>query len=101
MKQLDSFLHTLFWFAPGMFAGIALETYLDVQNHPGLYEMQSAPWYTKLLLHGAVCLTVMAAAWVLRRIIRKKALTIEYKNAEADDLFIGLCAIFIEYDCDC
>ncbi len=72
MKQLDSFLHTLFWFAPGMFAGIALETYLDVQNHPGLYEMQSAPWYTKLLLHGAVCLTVMAAAWVLRRIIRKR-----------------------------
>ena len=44
MKQLDSFLHTLFWFAPGMFAGIALETYLDVQNHPDLYEMQSAPW---------------------------------------------------------
>lgn len=43
MKQLDSFLHTLFWFAPGMFAGIALETYLDVRNHPGLYEMQSAP----------------------------------------------------------
>lgn len=68
MKQLDSFLHTLFWFAPGMFAGIAL----DVQNHPGLYEMQSAPWYTKLLLRGAVCLTVMAAAWVLRRMIRKR-----------------------------
>lgn len=42
MKQLDSFLHTLLWFAPGMFVGIALETYLDVQNHPGLYEMQSA-----------------------------------------------------------
>ena len=37
MKRLDSFLHTLFWFAPGMFAGIALETYLDVRKHPGLY----------------------------------------------------------------
>ncbi len=72
MKQLDSFLHTLLWFAPGMFAGIARETYLDVQNHPGLYEMQSAPWYTKLLLHGAVCLIVMVAAWVLRRMIRKR-----------------------------
>ena len=100
MKQLDSFLHMLFWFAPGMFAGIALETYLDVQNHPGLYEMQSAPWYTKLLLHGAVCLIVMAAALGTAENDPKKALTIE-KNAEADDPFIGLCAIFIEYDCDC
>ena len=72
MKRLDSFLHTLFWFAPGMFAGIALETYIDFQKHPGLYAMQSAPWYAKLLPHGAVCLIAMAAAWALRRIIRKK-----------------------------
>ena len=72
MKQLDSFLHTLFWFAPGMFAGIALETYFDFQKHPGLYAMQSAPWYAKLLPHGAVCLIVMAAVWAPRRVIRKK-----------------------------
>ena len=72
MKHQDSLHQTLFCLAPGMFDGIALETYLDVQNHPGLYEMQSASWYTKLLLHGAVCLIVMAAAWVLRRMIRKR-----------------------------
>lgn len=72
MKKLDSFLHTLFWFAPGMFAGIALETYIDFRNHPGLYAMQSAPWYVSLLPHGAVCLIVMAAVWVLRRVIRKR-----------------------------
>ena len=98
MKQLDSFLHTLFWFAPGMFAGIALETYLDVQNHPGLYEMQSASWYTKLLLHGAVCLIVMAAAWAAEN-DPKKALTIKKRRGRRSAR--RPCAIFIEYDCDC
>ena len=72
MKQLDSFLHTLFWFVPGMFAGIALNTYIDVRKSPGLYAMPSAPWYMKLLPHGAVCLIVMATAWLLRRVIRKR-----------------------------
>ena len=72
MKRLDSFLHTLFWFAPGMFAGIALGTYIDFRKYPCLYAMQSAPWYVRLLPHGAVCLIVMAAVWAPRRVIRKK-----------------------------
>lgn len=72
MKKLDQFLHTLFWAAPGMFAGIALYEYIDFRTRPGLYAMQSAPWYVGLLPPGVVCLMVMAAAWVLRRVIRKR-----------------------------
>ena len=71
MKKLDQFLHTLFWVAPGMFAGFALYEYIDYKAHPGLYAMWSAPWYVGLLPPGVVCLMVMAAAWVLRRVIRK------------------------------
>mgnify|MGYP004645078251 FL=1 len=54
-----------------MFAGIALYEYADYKARPGLYAMQSAPWYVGLLMPGVVCLMVMAAAWVLRRVIRK------------------------------
>lgn len=71
MKKMDQFLHTLFWVAPGMFAGIALYEYIDYKAHPGLYAMWSAPWHVGLLPPGVVCLMVMAAAWVLRRVIRK------------------------------
>ena len=45
MKKLDQFLHTLFWVAPGMFAGIALYEYADYKARPDLYAMWSAPWY--------------------------------------------------------
>ena len=64
-------MHTLFWVAPGMFAGFALYEYIDYKVRPGLYAMRSAPWYVGLLPPGVVCLMVMAAAWVLRRVIRK------------------------------
>lgn len=72
MKKLDQFLHTLFWVAPGMFAGFALYEYADYKARPGLYAMQSAPWYVGLLPPGIVCLGVMAAAWIIRRIIRRR-----------------------------
>ena len=54
MKKLDQFLHTLFWVAPGVFAGIALYEYIDFRTRPGLYAMQSAPWYVGLLMPGIV-----------------------------------------------
>ena len=72
MKKLDQFLHTLFWVAPGMFAGFALYEYIDYKAHPGLYAMWSAPWYVGLLMPGIVCLCIMAAAWIIRRIIRRR-----------------------------
>ena len=72
MKKMDQFLHTLFWVAPGMFAGIALYEYIDCKACPGLYAMRSAPWYVGLLMPGIVCLGVMAAAWIIRRVIRKR-----------------------------
>ena len=72
MKKLDQFLHTLFWAALGVFAGIALYEYIDFRTRPGLYAMQSAPWYVGLLMPGIVCLGVMAAARIIRRIIRRR-----------------------------
>ncbi len=72
MKKLDQFLHTLFWAAPGVFAGIALYEYADYKARPGLYATWSAPWYVGLLMPGIACLGIMAAAWIVRRIIRKR-----------------------------
>ena len=61
MKKLDQFLHTLFWAAPGVFAGIALYEYIDFRTRPGLYAMQSAPWYVGLLPPG------VGVSWLWRR----------------------------------
>lgn len=55
-----------------MFAGIVLYEYADYKARPGLYAMWSAPWYVGLLMPGIACFCIMAAAWIVRRIIRKR-----------------------------
>ena len=55
----------------GAWAGYALWQWWDFSVRPGLYAMQSAPWYTGVLLCGAAAavlvLVLLAAAWLLRR----------------------------------
>ncbi|HJD20181.1 MAG TPA: hypothetical protein H9915_00020 [Candidatus Gemmiger faecigallinarum] len=55
----------------GAWAGYALWQWWDFSARPGLYAMQSAPWYTGILLCGAAAavlvLVLLAAAWLLRR----------------------------------
>ena len=76
MKKLDQFLHTLFWVAPGMFAGFALYEYADYKARPGLYAMQSAPWYVDLEIQGIItavlAAVLLAAMWLVRKNIDKK-----------------------------
>ena len=55
----------------GAWASYALWQWWDFSARPGLYAMQSAPWYTGVLLCGAAAavlvLVLLAAAWLLRR----------------------------------
>ena len=55
----------------GAWAGYALWQWWGFSARPGLYAMQSAPWYTGILVCGAaaavLALALLAAAWLLRR----------------------------------
>lgn len=55
----------------GAWAGYALWQWWDFSARPGLYAMQSAPWYTGILVCGmaaaVLALALLAAAWLLRR----------------------------------
>lgn len=59
----------------GVFIGSAVERWLDYRNHPGLYEMNSAPWYTQILANAlltAVILLLEVALYLLLRHVAKK-----------------------------
>ena len=55
----------------GVFVGRSLWLWQDVNARPELYEANSAPWYTPLLLEGAVLAGLIAAGavvwWLLSR----------------------------------
>ena len=72
MKKLCTLLKTAIWCLIGVFLGSTIYTILDEKAHPGLYEMQSAPWYTGVLLGaGVTAVLVLVLAVVLAVLSRE------------------------------
>ncbi len=59
----------------GVFIGRSLWLWQDMRRYPELYEMQSAPWYTPLIVQGILTAAILAvggiAWWALGRRLKK------------------------------
>lgn len=71
MKRLCAILKTAVWCFVGVFLGMTAYTCWDHYAHPGLYALQSAPWYTSIQVHAVftavVCGILWAVIWFLKR----------------------------------
>ena len=52
LKKLNGILNILISSLIGAFAGHVIYVCLDYRTRPGLYDMQSTPWYTGILYYG-------------------------------------------------
>lgn len=73
MKKLNNFLNILIGATVGVLIGRGIYAYWNFKIYPDLYVMQSAPWYTSVLVYGAVSLVVVMASIVTKVIIKKCA----------------------------
>lgn len=77
MKKVHDFLGLLIGVRVGVFLGRSIYTFWEYKSFPGLYAIQSAPWYTSVLVSGGfavISVTVLLLArWVLRGMMRRKA----------------------------
>ena len=72
MKKLNNILNIVMGSFVGVFIGRGIYVLWDFKTHPGLYAMQSAPWYTSILVHGAFMLVVLLICFVIKAIIKYK-----------------------------
>lgn len=72
LKKLDQILNIIIGSSLGVFIGHGIYVFWDYKTHPGLYAMQSAPWYTSIVVYGIATLVVLAAAVITKLILRKK-----------------------------
>lgn len=56
----------------GVFIGHSTYKYFHYINNPGLYEIQSAPWYTSIQIYGLATAIVIFIAIILKLLIKKK-----------------------------
>lgn len=56
----------------GMFIGSGLYRYWHFRKYPYLYAMQSAPWYTSILINGLLTLVLLAVCMIVKVILIEK-----------------------------
>lgn len=72
MKKLNTLLNTIIGAFIGAFIGYGIYVIWDFKTHPELYAMQSAPWYTGILVYGIATLVVVSVSLIIKIIIKKK-----------------------------
>lgn len=72
LKKINSFINILMGCFIGAFIGGSIFRYLDYKNHPELFVMQSAPWYTGIQISGIALIVVLIICVLIKIIIRKK-----------------------------
>lgn len=76
-KNPYTFLKNLTGSIIGIYAGYCLATYINYRRHPQLYALQSAPWYTELILAGILAGSVCLILAGIRYLMKKKADSID------------------------
>lgn len=70
MDRLNRILNVIIGSFIGTFIGRACYLVWDFKAHPEWYAIQSAPWYTGILVSGAATSAILLLCTVLKAIIR-------------------------------
>ena len=74
MKKLYGILKAALGGFLGVFLGMTMYTCWDYHAHPGLYALQSAPWYLSIQIHAvltvAACAVLLVGMWIIKRKIK-------------------------------
>ena len=71
MKKLNRILNIIMGTFVGVFIGHGVYIVWNFKTHPELYAMQSAPWYTSILVDGAFALLVLLICFAVKEIIKR------------------------------
>ena len=77
MKKFNKVLNIIMGSFFGVFIGYSIYQYVDYKRNPGLYEIQSAPWYTGIKIYGLVTLVVLLTGIILKLLIKSKLRNID------------------------
>ena len=70
MKKLNHMLNIIIGSVIGAFIGRGLYVVWNYKTRPEVYAMQSAPWYTSILVDGAFILVALLICIVIKVIIK-------------------------------
>ena len=72
MKKLNTIVNTIIGAFVSAFIGHGIYVVWNFKTYPELYAMQSAPWYTSILVYGAFTIVVLLICFVIKAISKRK-----------------------------
>ena len=73
MKKINIIINIFIAVFIGVFIGHGVYTVWDFKTHPELYVVQSAPWYTSILIYGVLTIILLLICIVIKVIINHKS----------------------------
>ena len=70
MKKLDQLLNTMMGAFIGVFIGYSICVIWDYKTNPELYYIQSAPWYTSILVYGLFTIIFIVICLIVKSLIK-------------------------------
>jgi len=70
LKKLNHILNIIIGSFIGVFIGHGIYVFWDYRTHPDLYAIQSAPWYTSILVYGIFTVVILIVAIVIKLIFK-------------------------------
>lgn len=71
LKKSTKYLNTIIGAFTGVYIGHILIVLWNLKTRPELYAIQSAPWYTSILVYGIFTVAVVIVASIIKLIIRR------------------------------
>ena len=91
-KKIQRILNTIMSCFVGVFIGSGLYRYWHFRKYPDLYIMQSAPWYTGILVQGLFTLVLLAVCLIIKVVLIKNVGAM--KKAA---LILGIIFLFLTF----
>ncbi|MCM1187874.1 MAG: hypothetical protein NC541_01080 [bacterium] len=71
-KKINQLLNIIMGVFTGVFIGSGLYKYWHFKKYPDLYFIQSAPWYTGIVINGWFTLVLLAICMIIKVILTEK-----------------------------
>ncbi len=71
-KRVNNWLNIIMGAVFGVFLGYGIFAYWDYSCHPEQYAFYSAPWYTGILLYGAIAAGILLILAVIKWFLKKR-----------------------------
>ena len=73
MKKGNHFFRIAAWAFVGAFIGTMIYRIYDYVSHPGLYALQSTPWYSSILVNAGFTAIVVAILLIIYKTTKKES----------------------------